>query len=179
MHEKFSGMQTDHLSENLCNEYSCFLVAMPKKVNDSLGSRRTGIIAPLEDSAQIYGNAKIHGESEELLTISWDLKIHGGDWTDTPYYRVGALWLINISSPDTVRIGCRDYTFERWKKNYKAILYAYRREQIDEIGVKECVEVYNAICRKYLKYEYMVDPTEILDCYRKVKVKSLLPLQRT
>ena len=50
----------------------------------------------IEDDAQICGDAKIHGEAEEPLTISWDLKVHGGDWTEVPYYGSGAIWTINI-----------------------------------------------------------------------------------
>ena len=89
----------------------------------------------IEDDAQIYGDAKIHGETEEPLTVSWDLKVHGGDWTEIPYYGSGAIWTINISSPDTVRIGCRDYSFERWKKSFSAIFLAYRGEKKDGKGV--------------------------------------------
>lgn len=125
----------------------------------------------IEDDAQIYGDAKIHGETEEPLVISWDLKIHGGDWTEIPYYGSGAIWTINISSPDTVRIGCRDYSFEKWKKSFPAIIRAYRSEQIDEKGVKECVNVYNKICHIYGKKVYSVDLNEVLAVWRREKAR--------
>lgn len=128
----------------------------------------------IEDDARIYGDAKIHGESDEPLTVSWDLKVHGGDWTETPYYGSGAIWTINISSPDTVRIGCQDYSFEKWHKSYKAILRMYRLENIDETGVMECVEVYNRICRRYGKAEYTVSLDEVLTSYRKTKTGTFL-----
>lgn len=132
----------------------------------------------IEDDAQVYGDAKIHGITEEPLTISWDLKVHGGDWIETPYYGSGAIWTINISSPDTVRIGCRDYSFEKWHKSYKAILRMYHLENIDENGVVECVEVYNNICCRYGKVDYMVSLDEILDSYRKARAEAALTIVR-
>lgn len=127
----------------------------------------------IEDDAQIYGDAKIHGETEEPLIVSWDLKVHGGDWTEIPYYGSGAIWTINISSPDTVRIGCRDYSFEKWKKSFPAIIRTYRSEQIDENGVMECVDAYNMICCRYGKELYMVDMDKILNTWRGERVKAM------
>lgn len=130
----------------------------------------------IQDDAQIYGNAKIHGDAGEPLTISWDLKVHGGDWTETPYYGSGAIWTINISSPDTVRIGCRDYTFEKWYRSFKAIMRVYRMETIDKKGVMECIEIYNRICHIYGKREYAVDLNEVLEAYRQIRVQTILAM---
>lgn len=113
----------------------------------------------IEDTSQVYGNARIHGEANEILTLSFDTKVHGGDWTEEPIRRIGVCdRTINPSSPDTVRIGCRDYSFEKWKKSFAAIIRAYRGEQIDEKGVMECVNAYNEICQIYGKIEHSVDP---------------------
>ena len=128
----------------------------------------------IEDDAQIYGNAKIHGSIGEPLTISWDLKVHGGEWTETPYYGSGAIWMINISSPDTVRIGCRDYTFKKWHRSFKAIMRVYRMEAIDEKGVRECVEIYNRICHIYGKQKYAVDLNEVLEAYQQIRTQTAL-----
>lgn len=130
--------------------------------------------ALIEDDAQIYGNAKIHGDIGEPLTISWDLKVHGGEWTETPYYGSGAIWTINISSPDTVRIGCRDYTFEKWHRSFKAIMRVYRMEAIDKRGIVKCVEIYNRICNIYGKQKYAVDLKEVLEAYQQIRTQTAL-----
>ena len=122
----------------------------------------------------VYGDALIHGETDNVLTVSFDTKVHGGDWTEEPYRRCGGPWTINISSPDTVRIGCRDYTFEKWHKSYKAIMRMYRLENIDTNGIEECVTVYNNICLCYGKAEYMVNLDEVLASYRKTRTETLL-----
>lgn len=127
----------------------------------------------IEDTSRVYGNARIHGETDEILTLSFDTKIHGGDWTEEPYRRIGGYWTINPSSPDTVRIGCRDYSFEKWKKSFPAIIRVYRGEQIDEKGVMECVNAYNEICQIYGKNEYKVKPSEILETWRQERVKAV------
>lgn len=128
----------------------------------------------IEDDAQIYGSAKIHGDAGEPLIISWDLKVHGGNWTETPYYGSGAIWTINISSPDTVRIGCRDYTFEKWHRSFKAIMRVYRMEAIDEKGIRECTEIYNRICHIYGKQKYAVDLNEVLEAYQQIRTQTAL-----
>lgn len=128
----------------------------------------------IEDDARIYGSAKIHGDIGEPLTISWDLKVHGGSWTQTPYYGCGGPWTINISSPDTVRVGCRDYPFAKWSRSLKAIMRMYPLENIDENGVRECVEIYNRICRIYGKSEHSLDLNEVLDCFRKTRTRAVL-----
>lgn len=133
----------------------------------------------IEDDSMVYGDATVHGETDEILTLSFGTKVHGGDWTEEPYRRYGGLWTINISSPDTVRIGCRDYTFEKWHKSFKAIIRTYRLEAIDENGVKECVEVYNDICCRYGKAEYMVNLDEVLDSYRKARLGAALSIVQT
>lgn len=127
----------------------------------------------VEDDSRVYGDAKIHGETEETLTLSFDTIIHGGDWTQEPYRSCGGLWTINISTPDTVRIGCRDYSFQKWKESYPAIIRVYRAEQINEDGVKECVDVYNTICRMYNKDEYTVDLESIIDSWKKERLKGI------
>ena len=127
----------------------------------------------IEDTSQVYGDAKIHGETDEILILSFDTKVHGGNWTEEPIRRIGGCdWTINPSSPDTVRIGCRDYSFERWKKSFPAIIRAYRSEQIDEKGVIECADAYNTICRRYGKESYMVDMAEILNTWHSERAKS-------
>lgn len=112
--------------------------------------------------------------------MSFDTKVHGGDWTEEPYRSIGGCdWTINPSSPDTVRIGCRDYSFERWKKSFPAIIRVYRNEQTDEKGVIECVKAYNEICQIYGKIEYSVDPSEILETWRREKVKVIAAFAAT
>lgn len=127
----------------------------------------------IEDTSQVYGDARIHGESDEILTLSFDTEIHGGDWTDEPYRRIGGYWTINPSSPDTVRIGCRDYSYEKWKKSFPAIIHVYRGEQIGEQEVMECVNAYNEICQIYGRNEYRVNPNEILETWRRERVRAV------
>lgn len=128
----------------------------------------------IEDTSQVYGDARIHGETDEVLTLSFGTKVHGGDWVEEPIRRIGGCdWIINPSSPDTVRIGCRDYSFEKWKKSFPAIIRVYRSEQITEEGVRECVDAYNTICRHYGKESYMVDMAEILDTWHNERAKTI------
>lgn len=130
----------------------------------------------IADRAQIYGNAIIDGSADELLTIEWDLKVHGGYWTQAPYYGSGGIWTINISSPDSVRIGCRDYTFERWKNSYKAVLRMYRLEAVDTNGIKECVNIYNRICHIYGKDEFLIDVNDATKAYRITRAETILSI---
>lgn len=128
----------------------------------------------VEDASLVYGDARVHGEGEETLTLSFDTELHGGDWTEEPIRRIGGSWTINPTSPNSVRIGCRDYSFEKWKKNFHAVIHVYRGEFIGEAGVVECVAAYNLICSHYGKDEYRVDPGEILEAWRKERTKLLM-----
>ena len=126
----------------------------------------------IEDNSRVYGSAQIHGETDEILTLSFDTKVHGGDWTKGLVRRIGYFWTINPSSPNTVRIGCRDYSFEKWRKSFPAIIRVYRGEQINEKGVMECVNAYNEICRTYGKEAYSVDLNEVLAVWRREKARD-------
>lgn len=76
----------------------------------------------LSDTSALYGDARLHGAVDNPACLTEDAKVHGGDWTESPYCRVGSIWTCNISSPDTFRLGCRDFPFKRWHRSYPAIV---------------------------------------------------------
>lgn len=76
----------------------------------------------LSDTSKLYGDARLHGAADNPACLTDDAQVHGGDWKESPYCRGGSIWTCNISSPDSFRLGCRDFPFERWHRSYPAIV---------------------------------------------------------
>lgn len=105
----------------------------------------------VRDSARVYGTAWLNGETCCPIIIGSDCVIHGGYWTEEPFFRrVTDVCSVNVSSNNSLRIGCKDYTFERWVRNLPAILRLYVKEDIfNEVNtetVEKCVQCFNDAC---------------------------------
>lgn len=86
-------------------------------------------------NAEVYGNAKVGG----------DAKVYGGKWEKSPCFIQGTRWSINISSPNTVRCGCQDHTWQKWHYSYAAISRLHNADDV----LEEYIRYFNLLCDMY------------------------------
>lgn len=77
---------------------------------------------------EIWGDAVIRGGVIRGGVIS------GGDWKKAPLQIQGTRHFVNISEKGKLKIGCKDFTFDFWLKNFKEIGKAenYTADEIKE-----------------------------------------------
>lgn len=126
--------------------------------------------ALVEDDAKVYGDAHFHGTESAPAILSLDRFLHGGDWTESPYTLPCGSWTAQMTSPDTFRIGCQDYSLDKWRKRYRAIMrYGVWHALGNEGIISEGIIAYNSSCYMYNRREYMVDPDEVMAAYKAMK----------
>lgn len=88
-----------------------------------------------EENLNHCGNAKVYGDAE----------VYGGKWDKSPCFIQGTKWSINISSPNTVRCGCQDHTWQKWHDSYAAISRLHNADDV----LKEYIRYFNLLCDMY------------------------------
>lgn len=86
-------------------------------------------------NASVSGNARVYG----------DACVYGGTWNVSPCYIQGTRWPVNISSPETVRCGCQDHTWQEWHDKYKAISRLHGANDV----LEEYICYFNLLCVMY------------------------------
>ena len=103
--------------------------------------------------AWIYGNAKVYGnacvyDNACVYGDTWvygDAEVYGGKWDKSPCFIQGTRWSINISSPNTVRCGCQNHTWQKWHDSYAAISRLHNADDV----LKEYIRYFNLLCDMY------------------------------
>ena len=91
--------------------------------------------------ALVYGDACVYGDAR----VSGDAWVYGGTWNVSPCYIQGTRWSVNISSPETVRCGCQDHTWQEWHDKYKAISRVHGADDV----LEEYICYFNLLCVMY------------------------------
>lgn len=84
-------------------------------------------------------------EKEENLNHCGDAWVYGGKWDKSPCFIQGTKWSINISSPNTVRCGCQDHTWQKWHDSYAAISRLHNADDV----LEEYIRYFNLLCDMY------------------------------
>lgn len=90
-------------------------------------------------------------EKEENLNhcgaawVSGDAWVCGGKWDKSPCFIQGTRWSINISSPNTVRCGCQEHTWQKWHDSYAAISRLHGADDV----LEEYIRYFNLLCGMY------------------------------
>lgn len=84
-------------------------------------------------------------EKEENLNQCGDAKVCGGKWDKSPCFIQGTRWSINISSPNTVRCGCQDHTWQKWHDSYAVISRLHGADDV----LEEYIRYFNLLCDMY------------------------------
>ena len=92
-------------------------------------------------NAQVYGNARVYGDA----LVSGDAWVYGGEWEKSPCYIQGARWPIFVSSPDTVRCGCQNHTWQGWHDRYAEISEEHGADDV----LEEYIRYFNLLCEMY------------------------------
>lgn len=98
-------------------------------------------------AAQVYGDARVYGDAWVYgdAQVNGDARVYGGKWGKSPCFIQGTRWGINISSPDTVRCGCQDHTFQEWHDHYAAIARMHGANDV----LVEYILYFNLLCDRY------------------------------
>jgi len=91
--------------------------------------------------ACVYGDAKVYGNAK----VGGDAKVYGGKWEKSPCFIQGTRWSINISSPNTVRCGCPDHTWQKRHYSYAAISRLHNADDV----LEEYIRYFNLLCDMY------------------------------
>ena len=91
--------------------------------------------------AEVYGNACVCGDAK----VYGNAKVYGGKWDKSPCFIQGTRWSINISSPNTVRCGCQDHTWQKWHDSYAAISRLHNADDV----LEEYIRYFNLLCDMY------------------------------
>lgn len=103
----------------------------------------------LNDFTRIHGDATVC-EVDVPIFLELDTEIHGGRWSEPPYFQSGSTWNVNVTSPISFRIGCMDYPFSRWPKSWKAIARLGKEALAKRLG--ETTEITDELIAEYLQY---------------------------
>ena len=77
--------------------------------------------------------------------VCGDAKVCGGKWDKSPCFIQGTIWSINISSPNTVRCGCQNHTWQKWHDSYAAISRLHGADDV----LEEYIRYFNLLCDMY------------------------------
>ncbi len=88
-----------------------------------------------EENLSHYGNAWVRD----------DARVRGGKWDKSPCLIQGTRWSINISSPNTIRCGCQDHTWQKWHNSYAAISRLHGADDV----LEEYIRYFNLLCDMY------------------------------
>ncbi len=94
-----------------------------------------------ECDAWVSGNASVSGDA----SVYGDARVYGGYWEKSPCYINGTRWSVNISSPETVRIGCQDHTWQEWHDRYQEIGLEHNAGDV----LEEYIRYFNLLCDMY------------------------------
>ena len=94
-----------------------------------------------EENLNQCGDAKVYGDAD----VCGDAKVYGGKWDKSPCFIQGTRWSINISSPNTVRCGCQDHTWQKWHDSYAAISRLHNADDV----LEEYIRYFNLLCDMY------------------------------
>lgn len=101
----------------------------------------------VSDNAWVYGNARVYGDAR-VYGNAWvygDAWVHGGEWENSPLYIQGSIWPFNISSPETIRCGCQDHTWQEWHDHYREISAEHDADGV----LEEYIKYFNLACELY------------------------------
>jgi len=73
--------------------------------------------ASLHDNSRAFGNAELCG----IANLRYTAFVMSGIWNITPLQISGSKHFLNISSPTTIKIGCKNNSIEDWLANYPEI----------------------------------------------------------
>lgn len=103
--------------------------------------------AVVSGDARVSGDAWVSGDA----VVSGDAMVYGnawvsgGKWNVSPCYIQGTRWSVNISSPETVRCGCQDHTWQEWHDRYKSISRVHGADDV----LEEYIRYFNLLCVMY------------------------------
>ena len=95
--------------------------------------------------AQVYGDARVYGDAQ-VYGDAWvsgdarvygDAQVYGDAWDKSPTQIQGTKHFINVSRKGYIKIGCQEFEFSYWKKNFKDIgkQAGYSNSEIKEYGL--------------------------------------------
>ena len=104
-------------------------------------------VAWVSGNAMVYGDAWVSGDAmvSGNARVSGNAWVSGGKWNVSPCYIQGTRWSVNISSPETVRCGCQDHTWQEWHDRYKAISRVHGADDV----LEEYIRYFNLLCVMY------------------------------
>jgi len=80
--------------------------------------------------AQVSGDARVYGNAR----VSGDAQVSGDAWEKSPLQIQGTRHYINVCAKFKLRIGCKEFSFSYWKREFKSIgaNQNYTQEEINE-----------------------------------------------
>ena len=111
------------------------------------GNAKVSGTACVSGDAWVSGDAKVSGTAwvRGNAKVSGDAKVSGGKWDKSPCFIQGTRWSINISSPNTVRCGCQEHTWQKWHDSYAAISRLHGADDV----LEEYIRYFNLLCGMY------------------------------
>lgn len=97
--------------------------------------------AIVSDNSMVFGDAIVSGNA----WVRDDAMVRGGKWDKFPCLIQGTRWSINISSPNTIRCGCQDHTWQKWHNSYAAISRLHGADDV----LEEYIRYFNLLCDMY------------------------------
>ena len=88
-----------------------------------------------KNDAWVFGDARVYGRA----------RVYGGKWEHSPCFIQGTRWSMNVSSPDTVRCGCQDHSWEEWHNHYAEISRSHNGDDV----LDEYIQYFNLLCGLY------------------------------
>ena len=97
------------------------------------GDARVSGDAWVSGDARVYGNAQVYGDA----WVYGDAQVYGDAWDKSPTQIQGTKHFINVSRKGYIKIGCQEFEFSYWKKNFKDIgkQAGYSNSEIKEYGL--------------------------------------------
>jgi hypothetical protein len=97
------------------------------------GNARVSGNARVYGDAQVYGDAWVSGDAR----VYGDAQVYGDAWEKSPLQIQGTRHFVNVYKQFHLKVGCHEYSFEYWKKQYKTVAKnaGYTPEEIKEYGL--------------------------------------------